>query len=111
MVRSGITTIIKGSIPVLVAIYPIAIMLIILSLINPLIDSSKLVYRACVYVCVVVGVVNGLDIIGVSVPLVTPFVKMMPFYDSMLGWIVPSTVTFALTYVLHLVLEKSENSF
>lgn len=107
----GLTTIIKGSIPVLVAIYPIAIMLIILSLINPLIDSSKLVYRACVYVCVVVGVVNGLDIIGVSVPLVTPFVKMMPFYDSMLGWIVPSTVTFALTYVLHLILEKRENSF
>lgn len=107
----GLTTIIKGSIPVLVAIYPIAIMLIILSLINPLIDSSKLVYRVCVYVCVVVGVVNGLDIIGVSVPLVTPFVKMMPFYDSMLGWIVPSTVTFALTYVLHLVLEKRENSF
>lgn len=107
----GLTTIIKGSIPVLVAIYPIAIMLIILSLINPWIDSSKLIYRACVYVCVVEGVINGLDILGLSIPLVTPFVKMMPFYDSMLGWIVPSTVTFAVTYVLHLIFEKRDDSF
>ena len=107
----GLTTIIKGSIPVLVAIYPVAIMLIILSLINPLIDSSKLVYRSCVYVCVVVGTINGLDIVGVSVPLVTSLVKKMPFYDSMLGWIVPSAVAFAATYILHLVLEKRENTF
>ncbi|MGB2553856.1 branched-chain amino acid transport system II carrier protein, partial [Campylobacter sp. MOP51] len=87
------------SIPVLVAIYPIAIILIILSLINPLIDSSKLVYRSCVYTCVVVGVVNGLDIIGLSIPLLTPFVKTMPFYDAMLGWIVPSLVMFAVSYI------------
>jgi len=107
----GLTTIIKGSIPVLVAIYPISIMLIILSLINPWIDSSKLIYRACVYVCVVEGVINGLDILGISVPLVTSFVKMMPFYDSMLGWIVPSTLTFAVTYVLHLIFEKRDDSF
>lgn len=107
----GLTTIIKGSIPVLVAIYPIAIMLIILSLINPLIDSSKLIYRTCVYVCVVVGTINGLDIAGVSVPLVTNLVKAMPFYDSILGWIVPSAVAFAVTYILHLVLEKRENTF
>ena len=107
----GLTTIIKGSIPVLVAIYPISIMLIILSLINPWIDSSKLIYRVCVYVCVVEGVINGLDILGISVPLVTSFVKMMPFYDSMLGWIVPSTLTFAVTYVLHLIFEKRDDSF
>lgn len=107
----GLTTIIKGSIPVLVAIYPISIMLIILSLINPWIDSSKLIYRACVYVCVVEGVINGLDILGISVPLVTFIVKKMPFYDSMLGWIVPSTVTFAVTYVLHLIFEKRDDSF
>ena len=107
----GLTTIIKGSIPVLVAIYPISIMLIILSLINPWIDSSKLIYRACVYVCVVEGVINGLDILGISVPLVTFIVKKMPFYDSMLGWIVPSTLTFAVTYVLHLIFEKRDDSF
>ena len=107
----GLTTIIKGSIPVLVAIYPISIMLIILSLINPWIDSSKLIYRACVYVCVVEGVINGLDILGISVPLVTSFGKMMPFYDSMLGWIVPSTLTIAVAYVLHLVFEKRGDSF
>ncbi|QKF92344.1 branched-chain amino acid transport system II carrier protein [Campylobacter sp. CCUG 57310] len=107
----GLTTIIKGSIPVLVAIYPIAIILIILSLINPIIDSSKLVYRSCVYTCVVVGLVNGLDIIGVSIPLLTPFVKTMPFYDAMLGWIVPSLMMFAISYIAYLMFEKREGSF
>ncbi|MDO5046674.1 branched-chain amino acid transport system II carrier protein [Campylobacter sp.] len=107
----GLTTIIKGSIPVLVAIYPVSIILIILSLINPIIDSSKLVYRCCVYTCVVIGVVNGLDIIGLSIPLLTDFVKTMPFYDSMLGWVVPSIVVFVVSYVVYLMFKKREGSF
>ncbi|QCD52741.1 branched-chain amino acid transport system II carrier protein [Campylobacter sp. RM16192] len=107
----GLTTIIKGSIPVLVAIYPVSIILIILSLINPIIDSSKIVYRSCVYTCIIIGVVNGLDIINISIPFLTPFVKTMPFYDSMLGWIVPSLVVFALSYVSYLMFHKREGSY
>ncbi|MBR8463673.1 branched-chain amino acid transport system II carrier protein [Campylobacter sp. faydin G-24] len=107
----GLTTIIKGSIPVLVAIYPVAIILVILSLINHLIDSNKIIYRACVYTCVIIGIVNGLDIIGVNIPLLTNFIKTFPFYDSMLGWIVPSIVAFALSYVYYFVLDKKEGSY
>ncbi|MGP1486152.1 MAG: branched-chain amino acid transport system II carrier protein [Campylobacter sp.] len=102
----GLETIISGSIPVLIAIYPISIILIILSLINPLIKSSKIVYRSCVYVSAFIGTVNGLDIAGLQIWFVTDLVKSFPLYDSMLGWVVPSLVAFVISYILYLFFDK-----
>ncbi|MDA3046308.1 branched-chain amino acid transport system II carrier protein [Campylobacter sp. VBCF_06 NA8] len=103
----GLTTIISASIPVLIAIYPAAIMLIILSLIDPLIDTSKLVYRACVYASFAVGIVNGLDVLKIKIPGITNWVSSFPFYDAMLGWIVPSVVAFVISFLIHILTKKS----
>ncbi|MGP1561515.1 MAG: branched-chain amino acid transport system II carrier protein [Helicobacteraceae bacterium] len=105
----GLETIIQGSIPVLIAIYPVAIILIILSLINSIIDGSRLIYRACVYVSVFVGTINALDILKLEIPVVTPFVKALPFYDAMLGWIVPTLIAFVFSYMLSLIYVKKSN--
>lgn len=105
----GLETIISASIPVLIAIYPVAIILILLALIDRIIGSSRLIYRSCAYVCAVVGIINGLDIAGVSLPFVSGLVKSLPFYSSMLGWITPSFVAFALAFIVDLFLKKGRS--
>lgn len=105
----GLNQILKFSIPILIAIYPIAIILIILSLINKMIDSNRGIYRICVYVCAFIGVVNAFDIAGFNIPVITDLVSQFPFYKSMLGWIVPTAVCFAVSYVLYLLIGKKDN--
>ena len=86
-----------------------ALILIILSLINSFIDSDRLIYRTCVYVCAAIGITNALDISGITIPLITNLVKTFPFYDSMLGWIVPTAVCFGATYLYYLLVAKKDN--
>lgn len=104
----GLEAIINKSIPVLYALYPVTIILIILGLLNSFIDSSKLIYRSCVYLAAIIGVVNSLDITcQISIPFLTDLLKSLPFYDQSLGWIVPEISCFLITYVIFILSKKS----
>lgn len=102
----GLESIINTSLPVLIAIYPVAIILIILSLIDNIIEQSKLIYRACVYLCAFIGVLNGLDGSNISIPLFTGLVRKLPFYDQMLGWVIPSIIVFCITFMIRFILKR-----
>lgn len=102
----GLNALLTYSIPVLIALYPITIVLIILALVNNFINSSKLVYRTCVYVAVVIGIVNGFDTAGIKLPLVSELFAKIPFYDIGLGWIIPEIMCFMFTYVINLFRKK-----
>ena len=103
----GLNQILKVSIPILIALYPVAIVLTLLSLINSFIDASKLIYRSCVYLTCLLGTINALDYAGFSLGFVGDLVKMLPFYDQMLGWVLPAALCFILTYMLHFIMSKS----
>lgn len=106
----GLTALLTYSVPALFILYPVAIVLIILGLLNPLIQGSKLIYRSCVYLAVILGITNSLDslqanleIPNIKIPFLTDFVSSFPFYDVSLGWIVPEIVCFALTYAIYIL--------
>lgn len=106
----GLAQILKFSVPVLIALYPIAIVLIILSLINNLIDQSKIIYRACVYTAAIIGILNAIDISGAGFVLkylyIDKFLEILPFYSSMLGWVVPVVVMFVISFFAHNISKK-----
>lgn len=107
MASNGLDKILSISVPILVALYPVATTLILLSLIDELIDASALVYKFCVYVAGVIGLASGLRAAGVSLGVVDGWLDGLPFYESMLGWIVPVAVAFGASYVLHIILAKN----
>lgn len=102
----GLDAILKYSIPVLNAIYPVAIILIILALINNFLESSALIYRSCIYLAVIIGVVNALDSSGIAVPVLSDLFRKLPFYDEGLGFVIPEIACFALTYIIHIFRKK-----
>lgn len=102
----GLDALLKYSIPVLVLLYPITIILIILALINNFINSSKLIYRSCVYIAVIIGIVNGFDAASISIPFVSDLFSKIPFYDIGLGWIIPEIICLMITYIIHLFRKK-----
>ncbi|WP_336611938.1 branched-chain amino acid transport system II carrier protein [Campylobacter sp. Cr9] len=110
----GLTQILKVSIPILIAIYPIAIVLIILSLINNLINESKIIYRFSVYTAAFIGILNAIDSSSLSINEVKiltylgidKFLNILPFYSSMLGWIVPVIIMFIISYIIEIFSKK-----
>lgn len=97
--NQGLTQLISVSIPVLVGLYPLAIVLVALSLANRLWRSQSLVFVPVMAVTLVFGVVDGLTVAGKG-EWVPGFFARLPLAEQSLGWLVPVLVTLALVAVL-----------
>lgn len=86
----GLNRILEFSVPVLNGIYPIAIVLIILSFLHPFIRQFLLVYPLSILFSGISSVVNALDQSGIQIPALTKAAGWFPFYDLGLGWIIPA---------------------
>ena len=96
----GLTKIIEYSLPVLMLLYPLTVVLIILSLFDKKFESSHRVYIWTT--------------IGAALPAICDFIKTLPFgidvsfaskvfplYDLGFGWIVPALIGFIIGMIRH----------
>lgn len=86
----GLTKILAISVPVLNAIYPIAIMLIVLSMLDNLLKESSLVYKFTILFTGVVSVVDALSQVGFKLDFISDLLSKLPLYSQGLGWVVPA---------------------
>lgn len=86
--NAGLTLILKFSIPVLLAIYPVALVLIILGLTHHFNQRFPLTYPVTVALTIVVSIAGAAADLGVDVP----FISYLPFYSVGLEWIVPALI-------------------
>jgi len=96
----GLTQIIALSVPFLVAIYPLVIVFVVLSLFDGFIGWRYSVYRLAINVTLVFAVLDGLAAAGIKFPALTEFLTAyVPFYDIGMGWFVPAVVAAAVGWV------------
>lgn len=86
----GLTKILAISVPVLNAIYPMAIMLIILSMLDNLLKESSLVYKFTILFTGVVSIVDALSQVGFKLDFISDLLSKLPLYSQGLGWVVPA---------------------
>lgn len=86
----GLNQILSFSVPVLGAIYPVAIMLIALAFLHKWLGQFRYVYPITILLTGLVSVLAALDSVGIMIPVVTGLVQMLPFYTQSLGWLVPA---------------------
>ena len=82
----GLTQILSISIPILNAIYPVSIVLILLGLSNRLWENRPFVYPAVIGATGVVSVIGALESAGLSLPVVTDLCHMLPLHSLGFGW-------------------------
>lgn len=87
---AGLNKILTVSVPVLNAIYPVAIVLIVLAFLAPLTDRWPAMFPWSILLTGVVSVVYALEQSKVVVPGLTQITAWLPGYGMGLGWIVPS---------------------
>ncbi|HBX54713.1 branched-chain amino acid transport system II carrier protein [Pseudomonas sp. UBA2684] len=101
--NQGLTQLISFSIPVLIGLYPLAIVLVALSLLDYLWCSSARVFRPVMAVTLVFGLVDGIAAAG-GKALIPSFFSQLPLADQSLGWLLPVLLTLVLAVVVDRVL-------
>ncbi|WP_186575918.1 branched-chain amino acid transport system II carrier protein [Aquibacillus kalidii] len=84
----GLNQIIAISIPILVMIYPVAMTLIVLTLIN----QPPMVVRFAVLFTAFISIFEGLMSFGLTLSFITPVLESMPFHSIGLGWVIPTLI-------------------
>ncbi|TMN22062.1 branched-chain amino acid transport system II carrier protein [Lentibacillus cibarius] len=90
--NQGLNTIISVSVPVLTFLYPIAIVLILLTFLQPLFDGDAYVYRGAILMTGFISLYDGLTEYGISMPAVTSVLEHLPFFTLGLGWFAPAVL-------------------
>jgi len=102
----GLSNIISFSIPVLMFLYPLAIVLMLLTFLSPLFNHSQLVYRATIGVTFLISIVDGFvalcDSLGIEyfswlVPIMSLYENILPLYGQGLGWLLPAIIMIIVT--------------
>lgn len=91
----GLTKLIAVSVPILTAIYPPAIVVIVLSFLRKYFYTPKNIIAPVTSVALVFGIVDGLRIASLDHYL-PEFFAHLPLHEQNLAWLLPSVVTFIL---------------
>ncbi|NLZ69404.1 MAG: branched-chain amino acid transport system II carrier protein [Spirochaetales bacterium] len=88
----GLNQIISLSVPILNAIYPIAIMVIVLGLSKTFLDTFNYCGKFTILFCGLTSVPLALGIDKWNVPLLSPFYSNLPLTSFGFAWLVPTIV-------------------
>ncbi|MFP5340419.1 MAG: branched-chain amino acid transport system II carrier protein [Gammaproteobacteria bacterium] len=105
--NQGLTQLISVSVPVLVGLYPLAIVLVALSLLDRFWLSAPRVFVPVMAVTLVFGVVDGLAAAGLG-DWVPPLFSQLPLADQSMGWLVPVLLMLVLAVVTDRLLGRAE---
>ncbi len=88
----GLTQLIAISLPVLLAIYPLAIVLVILSFFDHSFYQKSYVYIIPLVLTGIISVVDALKSSGFEFDAITELFSYLPFYEQGIGWLVPAVI-------------------
>ena len=98
--NQGLNTILSVSVPILNAIYPVAIVLIVLGLLKYQPEGKNLLFSLPVYTTAVVSVVFALHQLKVPLGPVGELFSLLPFYKYGMGWVTVALVAAALAVLI-----------
>ncbi|MEG0448837.1 MAG: branched-chain amino acid transport system II carrier protein [Lysinibacillus sp.] len=105
----GLSNIIKFAVPVLMFLYPLAIVLILLALSSSLFENKQSVYAVAIFFTLFVSVIDGYKALVINIPgmklqffeiIENTYSLILPFYSIGLGWILPALIGAIIGYVL-----------
>lgn len=104
--NAGLSNIITYSIPVLMFLYPLAIVMIILAFASPLFKHARFVYVSVTVVTFLIAIIDGLKTLTGSLEVANPaplqgiidfYTAYLPLYEAGLGWLLPALIVLIIT--------------
>ena len=96
----GLTAILSISVPILNAIYPVSIVLIILGLSHEKIKNNRYIYPLTILGTSVISVIAAIDGLGVNMGPISSFCNALPLNSLGFGWVSVTLVMLAVSLVM-----------
>lgn len=97
----GLNQLIAISVPVLTAIYPLAIVLIFLTFAEPLFKGRVDVYRCSLLLTGLASIIDGMKAAGVPAQGLYDFIgQYLPLFNAGMGWLVPALIGAIIGYAV-----------
>lgn len=104
----GLNTILSISVPILNAIYPVSIVLIVLGLSHGLWKSNRLAYPLAVFGTACVSIVYSLEETGLSLGALGGAFSRLPLYADGFGWVTVAAAMLLLSVLLNLLFKNKK---
>ena len=109
----GLTSIISYSTPVLMFLYPLAIILVLLGVSGPLFKNNPIVYQTVTIFTIIPAIIDGLQSspawiqnANITQKIIEFAKNTLPFFGIGMGWIVPAVFGLILGLGIYLIKEK-----
>lgn len=109
----GLTSIISYSTPVLMFLYPLAIILVLLGVSGPLFKNNPIVYQTVTIFTIIPALIDGLQSspawiqnANITQKIIEFAKNTLPFFEIGMGWIVPAVFGLILGLGIYLIKEK-----
>ncbi|WNB92872.1 branched-chain amino acid transport system II carrier protein [Bacillus sp. NEB1478] len=99
----GLSQLIKVSVPVLTTIYPIAIVLILLSFFHNVFSGRKEVYICSIIATALISIADGLKAFGLDLGALEKVYSFIPLYTEGIGWLIPALIGTAAGFIIALI--------
>lgn len=102
----GLAKLVSISLPVLMMIYPIAIVLMTVALFAGRFNHARIIYILPLIVATVVGLNDGLKTAGIEIAAYDKLLNLLPLQEQSLGWLIPSIIACVTGIIISLINKK-----
>lgn len=99
----GLAKLIQFTLPVLLFIYPIAIVLMLMIMFDKAWDRAPIVYVLALIPTAFVSLYDGIKGSGFTIGWYENMVSMLPLYEDSLGWLVPAIAGLIIGWIIHII--------
>ncbi|WP_144553067.1 branched-chain amino acid transport system II carrier protein [Peribacillus simplex] len=100
----GLTKLISITVPVLTALYPVAIVLIVLTFFHSFFKGKSEVYLGSLLLTAIISIMDGIVASGIKMESVSDlFTQYLPLYSVGVGWVIPAIIGGVLGYMIYLM--------
>lgn len=92
----GVDKIVVLSVPILKILYPIVMVLVILTLFG--VDNHKIV-ASTVYTTLVISILDNISPLGIHIKFIEDFIAIIPLSKIGFVWVIPSIIAFIISYL------------
>lgn len=102
----GLTQLISITLPLLLALYPIIISLVLLAFLDKPLGGRRSAHVGVIVGAALISIPNGLEALAAnfgmpSLGIVSTLLQMVPFYNLMLGWVIPAVIGGIIGYIIN----------
>lgn len=108
----GLTKLISITVPVLTVLYPVAIVLIVLTFFHSFFKGKSEVYLVSLLLTAIISIMDGLMASGIKMETVSDlFIQYLPLYSVGVGWVIPAIIGGLLGYMISLMKRDPEEAY